>query len=121
MKYSLILLAFILASWSSCEKNETSDQGVILGKLVYRSCGTIVVQVTDPEYYSIAQNEWKQAADKPTYEHVFAVENICNFPQMPVGEVFVFKLTDNKDNTCAVCTLFDNPPTKTNKIEVVDK
>lgn len=121
MRYSLILLAFILGSWSGCEKEETQEKGIILGKLVHKSCASVVVQVLDTDYYSIAQNEWKQSADKPTYEHVFAVENICSFPQMAIGEVFIFKLTDKGDNNCAVCALFDNPPAKTNKIEVVDR
>jgi hypothetical protein len=118
MKYSLIILAGILASWSSCEKTVEKD-GTIRGKLVHRSCASIVVQVLDPEYYGIGQNEWKQSPQKPTYEHVFNVENTCSFPQMNVGDEFTFKLTDQVDNNCAVCMMWDNPPAKKNRIEVV--
>ncbi len=124
----IIMTAFMLTS-ASCEKNNeavikgNNEEGVIKGKLVYRSCASTVVQVLNTAFYSIAQNEWKQSPSRPTYEHVFAVSNPCSFPNYTEGQEFTFQIITNdpKNADCVVCMMFDNPPTRQNMIRVLNK
>ena len=128
MKSLIIILTSCMLMSASCEKNNEAvikgnNEGVIKGKLVYRSCASTVVQVSDTAFYSIAQNEWKQSPTRPTYEHVFAVSNPCSFPNYTEGQEFTFQIVSNdpKNADCVVCMMFDNPPTKKNMIRVLNK
>ena len=118
MKHLILIFAASLVL-SACEK--TNDQPLIKGKLVHRSCASVVVQVLDSTKYFIAQNTWQQDSSKPVYEHVFAVSNQCSFPgSVTVGQEFNFKVVDEDpmQKECVLCALFDNPPKKTNMIKV---
>ena len=115
----LIILLTIFGLLSSCRKS--SDTPYIKGKLVYRSCATIAVEVLDSNYYNLGQASWQQSNSKPVYEHVFAVANNCSFPgSVTVGQEFLFKVVpfDASMKDCVTCALFDNPPAKTQIIKV---
>lgn len=118
-KWMLIFsAAFLLLS---CAKN--SEQPVIKGKLIYRSCASVVVQVLDTQYYSVAQNSWRQSESKPEYQNVFSVSNECSFPSsITENQDFNFRIIndDPKNKDCVLCAMFDNPPAKTHLIEVIE-
>ena len=118
----LILIAFIF-SFGSCEKETELSSNVIKGKVVHRSCASVVVQVLDEKHQSIGQSEWQQSASKPTYRHVFSVGNKCAFPNLAEGAEFYFKVIseDPTNRDCVTCALFDNPPTKVHLVQVVNK
>ena len=115
------LFAALIISWLRCNKKLTGDS--IKGKLIYRSCASTVVEVLDSKHYSLSVDNWQQSPAKPTYNHVFAVANTCSFGEMKEGQTFTFVLLNNdpKMKDCVVCALYDNPPTKTQIIKVVEK
>lgn len=117
----LILLLSVVLSLFACKKS--NEQPFIKGKLIYRSCATVAVQVLDSNYYSIAQDTWKNPTTKEDNAHVFAVSNQCSFPaSIAVGQEFLFQIIseDPKNKECVLCALFDNPPQKTHLIKVIE-
>ena len=94
---------------------------VVRGKVIYRSCATIAIQVLDKAYLKLGQPNWRQAKSKPVYKHVFAAANTCSFPPMKTGTPFRFKVVKAgaADNDCNTCMLFDNPPAKKLMITVL--
>lgn len=118
----LILIFYAFFALAACSKN--NEYPLTKGKLVYRSCATIVVQVLDSTQFSIAQSSWQQDASKPVFEHVFAVSNQCSFPTgVAIGEEISFKVvvSDPSNKDCVRCALFDNPPQKSNMIKVIGR
>jgi hypothetical protein len=115
------LFAIVLLSFLSCRKS--NEEAAIKGKLVHRTCASIVVQVLDSPYYSLGQNSWQQSSSKPVYQHVFVVANSCSFPVMDVGTEFTFKLLkeDPLMSHCYVCAMYDNPPKTAQIIKVVNE
>lgn len=121
MKQIVLVFVALNCMFFSCEKE--SEGPVIRGKLVYSSCATDVVEILDPAFYDLGQASWQQSASTPTYSNVFSVKNNCAFRKenIAVGATFSFKLTSKSDNSCAICALWDNPPTKGQQIEIVSK
>lgn len=116
----LILLVGFISLLQSCIKEE--DTPVVRGKLVYRSCASIVVQVLDSAHFNLGQTTWQPPdVTKAPYRHVFTVANHCDFPNLKEGDEFSFKLSKTIGNSCVICTLFDNPPQKKQTIQVINK
>ncbi len=114
------LLLVIQILMQGCIKH--CNQPLIKGKLIYRSCASIVVEVLDSNYYSLGQSTWQSSMPpKNIYHHVFTVANHCSFPAMTVGKKFTFKVISNDVNNCAVCALFDAPPLQKQLVKVTDK
>lgn len=101
----------------------------IKGKLIRRSCASIVVQVLDAGT-DLGENGWsKDGADvngkmarTNVYDHVFAVKNVCDFPaSIKEGDEITFILISDKDivhKDCAICMMYDNPPAANYAIRV---
>ncbi len=121
MRIALITIIAINCMFFSCEKKAYGPK--VKAKLVHESCASAVVQVLDPAHYNLGQSSWQQSPTTPTYSHVFAVENTCSFQANGIseGDEFYFQLTDEEEKDCAVCALWDNPPSTTQKIVVVSK
>lgn len=102
------VLIFSLLIYATCRKNGQSE--LISGKIVYRSCATTVVEVTDPAFYAIAQDSWQQDPSRAARHHVFAVSNPCQLPKLDTGQVFRFRIDSSGKNDCIVCMMYDNPP-----------
>ncbi len=119
MKGILIAVIAMNFMFFSCEKQ--SDVLKIKGKVIHSSCATKVVQILDPNYYNLGQATWQQSANMPVYNNVFEIANRCSFDTMGVkdGDEFYFIITSNGENGCAICALWDNPPSVKQKIEVV--
>ncbi|WP_207491429.1 hypothetical protein [Aridibaculum aurantiacum] len=116
----IVALPLMFLLFGACKKS--ADGVVIKGKLVHRSCATVAVQVLDTAFYHLGQPIWQQAPNKPAYEHVFSVENICSFPSAAtVGQEITFKVisTDPSIKECVTCALWDNPPAQKQLIQVV--
>lgn len=122
MRKPILIVSFLFALqifMQGCVKH--CNQPLIKGKLVYRSCASIVVEILDSNYYSLGQSTWQSSMPpKDVYDNVFTVSNHCSFPAKAVGEVFNFKVISKDENNCAVCALFDSPPLKKQMIIVVD-
>jgi len=121
MRVIFLLLISFCCMFFSCEKSGYGP--TIKGKLVHSSCASDVVQILDSSQYHLGQTSWQQSSATPVYNNVFVVSNICYFKKqgLSVGDVFSFRLTSDTDNGCAVCALWDNPPTVSQKIVVTSK
>lgn len=111
MKSIPLLISFFLML-KGC--SSIQNQSLIKGKLVYRSCATIAVQVLDSSYFHLGQPEWEAGKGTgKTYTHVFAVANNCAFPEgMAIGQEFSFVVLkdDPANKECMVCEIYDYPP-----------
>jgi hypothetical protein len=116
-----LLALFIVTTAFSCER--TTHGPEIRGKLVHRTCASSVVQILDPNQYHLGQASWQMSSTSPVYQNVFKVSNSCYFGTQNIneGQEFTFKITTNSDNGCAICALWDNPPTKEQMIKVEKK
>jgi len=99
------------------------SQQAIEGKVIHKSCASVVIQVTDSTYYYLTQENWQRTAKSVIYNHVFMVRNSCNFLEQGLnqGDAFRFKIIKNEaGNTgCVQCLMYDNPPNASLSIEVV--
>jgi hypothetical protein len=125
MKTVILFMASLLlaAGCTKDAKTKTSPRGnsdVVQGKVVYRSCATIVVQVLDSAHFGLGQLSWQKSTGDPIYSHVFVVENHCAFPgNINVGDHFTFTVKPSvQDPDCFVCALWDNPPSKKHSVVV---
>lgn len=121
MKNIFLLVISICFMFFSCEKKGYGP--TIKGKLVHSSCATDVVQILDASQHHLGQSSWQHSSTTPTYNNVFVVNNTCYFKNqgLSVGDEFSFRLTSDGDKGCAVCALWDNPPTVSQKIVVTSK
>jgi hypothetical protein len=116
----LVTIPLLVLLFGSCKKS--NDCGLVKGKVVHRSCASIVVQVLDPANYNLGQQQWQQTDNSPVYEHVFSVKNICSFPgNTAEGEEINFRVISNDASNidCVRCRLWDNPPAKQQEIKVI--
>ncbi len=112
-----IFMTFI-SIFATCKQN--SGEKLISGKIIYQSCATTAVEITDPDFYNLAQDDWQQDPAKPMMHHVFSVSNPCQLPKLGTGEIFKFKILDGEGkNDCIICMMYDNPPQKKHFIKVI--
>jgi hypothetical protein len=81
-----------------------------------------VIQVLDSTYYNSGET-WTMQGTSNTYEHVAVVSNKCEFPDnLKEGGEFYFKVINESDarNDCAVCMMYDYPPSKGIFLKVVN-
>jgi hypothetical protein len=114
------IIAALVLVFLSCKKD--TDSTVINGKVVYRSCASVVVQVTDSSHFYLGENGWRQGPTKAALDHVFTVLNPCKFGNIPVGQAITFTLVKNDPSwkDCVVCALFDNAPRTKHDIKVIN-
>jgi hypothetical protein len=93
--------------------NPKVEQKPIKGKVVYISCATVVVQITDSSHKDLGQNKWRRTPIDNEYKNVFVIKNRCTFLESKIqrGEEFSFLIKqDGIVDDCKPCTLFDNLP-----------
>lgn len=122
------LFIFALSFLSLPEKNIFPEQTTIKGKVIYKTCASLVVQITDSAYYNLGQEKWRRTAIDNEYEHVFLVKNRCAFLESKIqkDEEFCFVIIkENKDggakNDCPQCMLYDYPPDVALSIEPIKR
>ena len=124
MKNLFIILATLLSV--SCIQlpnagNSNSTQR-IKAKVIRITCATTVIQVLDPAHYNLGET-WTIEGTSNTYEHVAVVSNKCEFPStLKDGDEFYFRQISENDasNDCAVCMMYDFPPSKGIYLRVVN-
>lgn len=124
----LILFVFIGALFSACTQvpignsnNNPSNPQRIHAKVIRITCATTVIQILDSSYYNLGET-WIDNGASTTYNHVAVVANKCEFPStLTVGSEFYFKQISKAeaDQNCAVCMLYDFPPSKSILLKVV--
>ena len=108
----IVLLSFGIAACIPTGSGSTNTR--IKAQVIRITCASIVIQIQDPNYYSLGET-WSDIF-RPSfapYEHAVSVSNTCEFPSNLVeGDLFYFQIDNNNSNNCAVCTLYDAPPSK---------
>jgi hypothetical protein len=103
-------------------RNRQFDTQRIKAKVIRITCATTVIQVLDPAHYNLGET-WTIEGTSNTYEHVAVVSNKCEFPSsLKDGDEFYFKQISENDasNDCAVCMMYDFPPSKGIYLRVVN-
>ncbi|MFN8283046.1 MAG: hypothetical protein U0U67_07505 [Chitinophagales bacterium] len=93
----------------------------IQAKVIRVTCASTVIQILDANYYSLG-GSWTVEGTSTTYEHVAVVANKCEFPNnLTEGALFYFKQITEAEasNDCAVCMMYDFPPSKSVFLKVV--
>lgn len=122
MKYYAAAL-LLTGMFAGCAKQKNSREGCFRVKPAAITCADVILQIQDPEYYHLAQDNWPNPEDgNRVYHHVFIVKNYCAFskslstaipPGADIRNGFMVKLTGNgpDDSDCIVClALFTNRP-----------
>ena len=124
MKNMFNILAMLLSA--SCiqlpNAGTGNDTQRIKAKVIRITCATTVIQVLDPAHYNLGET-WTIEGTSNTYEHVAVVSNKCEFPSsLKDGDEFYFKQISENDasNDCAVCMMYDFPPSKGIYLRVVN-
>ena len=66
--------------------------------------------------------EWKNEVTGKTYNNVFALGSVCNFPStINEGDEFYFTIDTTYVSNCAVCLAYYPKPAKSIAIKVVTK
>lgn len=114
MKKLIFILMVCFGITSCIPTGGGNPTGRIKAQLIRTTCASIVIQIQDPNYYSLGE-QWSDIF-RPSfapYEHVVSVSNTCEFPSsINEGDVFYFQIDTNNSNNCVVCAMYDAPPTK---------
>lgn len=113
MKLSLIAIAFGCLLAYSCKPSGYYGPK-IRGKVVRITCATTVIQVLDSAYYDLGET-WPVHGTTDTIQHAAQVLNKCEFPADLTAdkEFYFYEIPQSQArNNCAVCMLYDYPPSK---------
>ena len=116
-------LCFILLLFLGCNKDDTDESEIFLGKLVVKGiCMTYVIQVNDDNFpINMLEENWTNEFSEIEYQNVFALKSFCDFPEnIEEVDTFSFVIDDNKDILCAVCLAYSPVPRKSVSITVIE-
>lgn len=134
MKFAAVALPaglLMALALSACTKKLAKDPAPCFKvKRVAGICADVVLQVQDPKYFSLGEDNWPNTSDKNLlYNHVFFVANYCAFEKSLLAagldpkttETFTVQLgTDPNATDCITCkaALASRPVTKQSVIVV---
>jgi hypothetical protein len=116
-------LCFILLLVLGCNKDDTDESEIFLGKLVVKGiCMNYVIQVNDDNFpINMLEENWTNEFSEIEYQNVFALKSFCDFPEsIEEVDTFSFVIDDNKDILCAVCLAYSPVPRKSVSITVIE-
>jgi hypothetical protein len=116
-------LCFIVLLVLGCNKDDTDESEIFLGKLVVKGiCMNYVIQVNDDNFPSnMLEENWTNEFSEIEYQNVFALKSFCDFPEnIEEVDTFSFVIDDNKDILCAVCLAYSPVPRKSVSITVIE-
>ena len=126
------LTALILCCFIGLTSCDSGDDRVIIkdgqknisstfkAQLKTAFCAFNIVQIKDSAFFNYGMT-WTDALGK-TYEHVFSVENHCDFnnEQIKVDEIFNCRIVDKAIvDTCIACMGFMETPKLLHNIQVI--
>ena len=119
MKFSYAII-FLLTI--SCNKSSDTSIACFKGKLVLKGiCMNYVIQIIEGDIdKSLFESSWQNPVTNTSYQNVFGLESICNFPStINEGDEFYFTIPKNpKAQTCAQCLAYSPTPSKKINIEI---
>ncbi len=119
MKFSYAII-FLLTI--SCNKSSDTSIACFKGKLVLKGiCMNYVIQIIEGDIdKSLFESSWQNPVTNTSYQNVFGLESICNFPPtINEGNEFYFTILKNPiTQTCAQCLAYSPIPSKKISIEI---
>ncbi|MDB5228182.1 MAG: hypothetical protein JWN78_2375 [Bacteroidota bacterium] len=121
MKIALLIMLSVLLFGCTPLSNGGGTAGPkIKGKVIRITCASTAIQILDAASFSLGDT-WVKGSD--TIEHAAYVINKCEFPDnLTAGNEFYFRVITAAQarNDCAVCMLYDFPPSKGIYLKVVN-
>jgi hypothetical protein len=134
MKHCLILLSALTFVFASCEKSslapEITEKGAAENEVTLNCvtarlekierCGQRIVSILseDKTGLNYAPN-WTHPVTKESYQNVFAVGNICDFPSsIKENETFKFVRVEKGTNGCVTCLILAPTPAEKMNIKI---
>ena len=121
--YSIITLVFILALAAKTCKNK-KENNIYKGRLEAKGiCMNYTIKLLEGTMdTSKIVSAWKNEITGKTYNNVFALGSVCNFPStINEGDEFYFTIDSSYVSNCAVCLGYYPKPAKHIAIKVVNK
>ena len=121
-KLSIIFISVLMCACIQLPGAGNNNNERIKAKVIRITCATTVIQILDSAQYNLGET-WTMQGTANTYEHVAVVSNKCEFPNgLYEGDEFLFKVINesNAGNDCAVCMMYDYPPSKGIFLKVVN-
>lgn len=118
----IILIPIVLSACIQIPGTGSNNNQRIKAKVIRITCATTVIQILDQTFYNLGET-WTMEGTANTYEHAALVSNKCEFPDnLSEGDEFYFKVINESDahNDCAVCMMYDYPPSKGIFLKVVN-
>lgn len=115
------LLSFVLLTAFRCNKENTNDT-VFRGKLMLKGqCMNYTISVISGNIDTgKVQASWTNPTTNITYQNVFRLVSICDFPvNLNEGDEFSFIINNNAPMDCVQCMAYYPTPQKGLKIKVV--
>lgn len=117
---AVIILSVLLFGCNPLSNGGSSTGPKIKAKVIRITCASTAIQILDASSYSLGDT-WVNGND--TVEHAAYVINKCEFPDnLTVGSEFYFRVitASQARNDCAVCMMYDFPPSKGIYLKVVN-
>lgn len=111
----LWLLCFVVLTGFQCSKEKAAPTDCFKARLEIKGvCMNYTIKVLegtiDP---SLIEASWTNPADKTTYQNVFGLASVCNFPPgLKQGDEFYFSINPNPNTNCGVCEAYYPTPSK---------
>ena len=119
------LFVFIILLNISCNKSNDTSVACFKGKLVLKGiCMNYVIQITEGDVdKSLFESVWQNPLTNTTYQNVFGLASICNFPSsIKEGDEFYFTIPKNQiPQTCFQCQAYSPIPNKKISIAICSK
>lgn len=116
------VVAFFILLNISCNKSNNTSVACFKGKLVLKGiCMNYVIQIIEGDIdKSLFESSWQNPVTNTSYQNVFGLESICNFPPtINEGDEFYFTIPKNTiAQTCAQCLAYSPIPSKKISIEI---
>jgi hypothetical protein len=96
-------------------KKEKGLTGCYKGRLEIKGvCMNYTIKVLEGNMdTSLLQSSWTDPNTGSTYQNVFALGSVCNFPpDINQGDEFYFKIGNRSEQGCAVCLAYYPTPPK---------
>ena len=115
---------FLLILVSSTDKCKSKNESSYKGKLEVKGmCMNYTIKLLEGNIdNSKIEAEWKDEVTGKTYNNVFALGSVCDFPStINEGDEFYFTIDTTYVSNCAVCLAYYPKPAKSIAIKVVNK
>ena len=111
-----LLTMFTVIKCSNEENNSDCSENLLRGKLTVkeRSLNSTIQLVSGKIDEELTESEWVDEITGNTYKDVFALQNVCNFPDIiEEGEEFDFIINRSPETpNCSVCFAYRPTPSK---------